>query len=172
MSDLLSCASPREHFDLPGLPQRVSEATQRLLDQIGTEVRTGAKVTQVTRDGLKLADGSFIASELVIWAAGVKAPAVLRQLDGLEINRINQLVVKQTLQTTRDPDILAIGDCAACPQPGTSNPVPPRAQAAHQQAAHMPARSSAGCAASRFAPIHTATSARWCRSADGQPSGI
>jgi NADH:quinone reductase (non-electrogenic) len=122
---------------LPGLPERISDATRRLLDEIGVEARTGAKVTEVTADGLSLADGSFIASELVVWAAGVKAPEVLRQLDGLEVNRINQLVVDPTLQTPRDPAIFAIGDCAACPRPGTSTPVPPRAQAAHQEAAHM-----------------------------------
>jgi NADH dehydrogenase len=61
----------------------------------------------------------------------------LRRLDGLETNRINQLVVEPTLQTTRDPDIFAIGDCADCPRPGTSAPVPPRAQAAHQEASHL-----------------------------------
>ncbi|WP_024507960.1 NAD(P)/FAD-dependent oxidoreductase [Bradyrhizobium sp. ARR65] len=122
---------------LPGLPQRISKATQRLLDQIGVEVRTGAKVKEVTAQGLTLADGSFIASELVVWAAGVKAPDVLGRLDGLETNRINQLVVEPTLQTTRDPAIFAIGDCAACPRPGSSAPVPPRAQAAHQEASHM-----------------------------------
>jgi NADH dehydrogenase len=122
---------------LPGLPERISEATQRLLDEIGVEVRTGAKVTEVTAEGLSLADGSLIASELVVWAAGVKAPEVLRHFDGLEVNRINQLVVEPTLQTTRDPAVFAIGDCADCPRPGTSTPVPPRAQAAHQQAAHM-----------------------------------
>jgi NADH:quinone reductase (non-electrogenic) len=122
---------------LPGLPERISQATHRLLDEIGVEVRTGARVTEVSADGLKLADGSFIASELVVWAAGVKAPEVLTQLDGLETNRINQLVVEPTLQTTRDPDIFAIGDCAACPREGTPATVPPRAQAAHQEAAHM-----------------------------------
>jgi NADH dehydrogenase len=122
---------------LPGLPKRISEKVQRLLDQIGVEVRTGNTVTEVTADGLNLVDGSFIAAELVVWAAGVKAPEVLAQLDGLETNRINQLVVHQTLRTTRDPDIFAIGDCAACPQPGTTVPVPPRAQAAHQEAGHL-----------------------------------
>ena len=122
---------------LPGLPERISEATHRLLEKIGVEVSAGAKVTEVTAEGLSLADGSFVPSELVVWAAGVKAPEVLRQLDGLEINRINQLVVEPTLQTTRDPDVFAIGDCAACARPGTSTPVPPRAQAAHQQATHM-----------------------------------
>jgi NADH dehydrogenase len=40
------------------------------------------------------------------------------------------------LQTTRDPDIFAFGDCAACPWPeaGADALVPPRAQAARQQA--------------------------------------
>jgi len=122
---------------LPALPERISEAAHRLLDRMGVEVHTGAKVTEVTADGLRLADGSFISSELVVWAAGVKAPEVLRHIDGLEVNRINQLLVEQTLQTTRDPDIFAIGDCAACPRPGEPTPVPPRAQAAHQEAAHM-----------------------------------
>jgi NADH dehydrogenase len=122
---------------LNGLPERISEATHSLLDKIGVEVRTGARVTGITAEGLTLADGSFVASELVVWAAGVKAPQVLQQLDGLEINRINQLVVEPTLQTTRDPNIFALGDCAACPRPGSPAPVPPRAQAAHQQASHM-----------------------------------
>ena len=122
---------------LPGLPERISKATVRLLERMGVEVRTGARVTQVTSDGVRLADGSLIPSELVVWAAGVKAPDVLRELGGLEVNRVNQLVVEPTLQTTRDPDIFAIGDCAACPQAGQSTPVPPRAQAAHQEAAHM-----------------------------------
>ncbi|MDP9137859.1 MAG: NAD(P)/FAD-dependent oxidoreductase [Pseudomonadota bacterium] len=122
---------------LPGLPERISEAAHRLLHGMGVEVHTGAKVAEVTAEGIRLADGSFVASELVVWAAGVTAPKVLRQLDGLETNRINQLVVQRTLQTTRDLAIFAIGDCAACPRPDTSSPVPPRAQAAHQQATHM-----------------------------------
>jgi NADH dehydrogenase len=122
---------------LGGLPKRISETTHRLLNDMGVEVRTEARVTQITAEGITLADGSFIASELVVWAAGVKAPQVLGQLDGLEINRINQLVVERTLQTTRDPAVFAIGDCAACPHPGSPTLVPPRAQAAHQEASHM-----------------------------------
>jgi NADH dehydrogenase len=122
---------------LPGLEERISNATHRLLDEMGVEVYTNARVTEISADGVTLADGSFIASELVVWAAGVKAPEVLGRLDGLETNRINQLVVEPTLRTTQDPDIFAIGDCAACPRPGTSSPVPPRAQAAHQEASHL-----------------------------------
>jgi NADH dehydrogenase len=122
---------------LPGLPKRISEATHHLLGEMGVEVRTGAKVAEVAADGVRLADGSFIHSELVVWTAGVKAPDVLRDLDELEVNRINQLVVEPTLRTTRDPHIFAIGDCAACPRRGDPSPVPPRAQAAHQEATHM-----------------------------------
>jgi len=142
---------------LPALPERISAATAQLLGSLGVEVRTGARVAEVRADGVVLASGEVIASELVVWSAGVKAPDVLHEFGGLETNRINQLVVSQTLQTTRDADIFAIGDCACCPRvgsadagnPGAGNagagnagagettPVPPRAQAAHQMAAHM-----------------------------------
>jgi NADH dehydrogenase len=122
---------------LPALPERISMATTALLQKMGVEVRAGARVAEVTAEGIRLADGGFIASELVVWAAGVKGPDFLKDLDGLETTRSNQLVVLPTLQTTRDPDIFAIGDCAACPRPGHEMPVPPRAQAAHQQASHL-----------------------------------
>ncbi len=72
-----------------------------------------------------------------MWAAGVKAAEFLTRLDGLETNRLNQLLVRQTLQTTLDADIFAIGDCAACPWPEKNGFVPPRAQVAHQQASHL-----------------------------------
>jgi NADH dehydrogenase len=122
---------------VPALPERISEAVMRLLRDLGVDVRTGARVSEVRADGVCLADGSFVASELVVWSAGVKAPEFLRDLDGLETNRLNQLIVTATLQTTRDPDIFAIGDCAAAPREGSAAPVPPRAQAAHQQASHL-----------------------------------
>lgn len=126
---------------LPALPERISNATRALLSGLGVEVRTNARVAEVRADGVVLASGEFIAAELVVWSAGVKAPDVLRGFGGLETNRINQLVVTPTLQTTRDPDVFAIGDCAACPREpaadGAQAWVPPRAQAAHQMASHM-----------------------------------
>jgi len=91
----------------------------------------------VVADGVRLADGRTIPAELVVWAAGVRAPAFLPEIDGLETNRLNQLVVRPSLQTTRDDRVFAFGDCAACPWLGTERPVPPRAQAAHQQASHL-----------------------------------
>lgn len=122
---------------LPALPERISSATRALLASLGVEVRVRARVAEVRADGVVLSDGEFIPSELVVWSAGVKAPDFLQGLDGLETNRINQLLVEETLQTTRDPDVFAIGDCASCPRPGSPTPVPPRAQAAHQMADHM-----------------------------------
>ena len=122
---------------LPALPERISNATLELLRSIGVEVRTGARVSEVRADGVVLASGEFIPSELVVWSAGVKAPEFLKNFDGLETNRINQLLVLPTLQTTRDPDIFAIGDCASCPREPGGPPIPPRAQAAHQMASHM-----------------------------------
>jgi NADH dehydrogenase len=125
---------------LPSLPERLSTATADLLKGMGVDIHTDARVAQVLSDGVKLADGRMLPAELVVWAAGVKAADFLAELDGLEVNRINQLLVHQTLQTTRDENIFAIGDCAACPWPEKKGFVPPRAQAAHQQASHMVAQ--------------------------------
>ena len=127
-------AAPRV---LPALPERLSQATERLLRTLGVDVHTDARVAEVMADGVRLADGRVLPAELVVWAAGVKAPDFLGELDGLETNRINQLVVRPTLQTSADDDIFALGDCAACPWPDKNGFVPPRAQAAHQQAAHL-----------------------------------
>lgn len=138
MKVILIEAAPRI---LPALPERVSAAAQTLLVDLGVEVIANAKVEEVFSDKLRLADGVEIPAELIVWAAGVKAPDFLNEIGGLESNRANQLVVLPTLQTTRDSHIFAMGDCAACPWPeangGKGGIVPPRAQAAHQQASHL-----------------------------------
>ena len=143
---------------LPALPERLSEATEELLTELGVAVHTNAKVAEVLPDGVRLADGRLIAAELVVWAAGVKAPDFLKNFDGLETNRINQLVVHQTLQTTLDEHIFAMGDCAACPWPdvksGSTRLVPPRAQAAHQQASHMVRQIKRRMAGKPLLPYH------------------
>ena len=123
---------------LPAVPERVSSSALRLLGKIGVEVRTGAAVAEVLEDGVRFASGEFMPAELVVWAAGVKAPEMLKNFGGLESNRLNQLLVHPTLQTTLDENVFALGDCAACAWLGKEGVnVPPRAQAAHQQATHM-----------------------------------
>jgi NADH:ubiquinone reductase (H+-translocating) len=125
---------------LPALPERLSQAAVGLLEGLGVRIHCGAPVAEVLLQGVKLVSGLVIPAELVIWSAGVKAPDVLREIGGLETNRLNQLAVRPTLQTTRDDDIFALGDCALCPWAGHDRAVPPRAQAAHQQASHLAAQ--------------------------------
>jgi NADH dehydrogenase len=122
---------------LPALSDRLSNSVLELLHKLNVEVITAERVTEVSEQGLRTASGRAISAELVVWAAGIKAPDFLKDIGGLETNRINQLVVTRELQTTRDPSIFAIGDCAACPWPEKNGWIPPRAQSAHQQASHL-----------------------------------
>jgi NADH dehydrogenase len=122
---------------LPALPERLSTAALGLLRDLRVQVLTGERVTGVAADGVITASGRKVPAELTVWAAGIKAPEFLKELDGLETNRVNQLAITETLRTTRDPDVFAIGDCASCPWPGHDRPVPATAQAAHQQASHL-----------------------------------
>ncbi|MDP4003447.1 NAD(P)/FAD-dependent oxidoreductase [Methylobacterium sp. NEAU K] len=122
---------------LPAFPERVSRAAARTLSDLAVEVRTGATVTGADASGFSLKDGTRIAAGLKVWAAGVKAPDVLATVDGLERSRTGQLVVGPDLRTTRDPAILALGDCASQLDGKTGKPVPATAQAARQQAQHL-----------------------------------
>ncbi len=127
---------------LSQLPERLGHAALRELRKLAIEVHTGEMVVGVTSHGVNTASGKSIASTITVWAAGVKGDELLGSLGGiggaelLEHNRLNQLLVNGNLQTTRDVNIYAIGDCAACPQ-GEGRWVPPRAQAAHQQAMYL-----------------------------------
>ncbi|HIF9384505.1 TPA: NAD(P)/FAD-dependent oxidoreductase [Photobacterium damselae] len=118
---------------LPALPPRISQAAHSELTKLGVHVRTATMVTKADETGLTTKDGKHIPAQIMVWAAGIKVPDFMKDIAGLETNRINQLVVKPTLQTTRDDDIFVIGDLASCQQEDGSF-VPPRAQAAHQMA--------------------------------------
>jgi NADH dehydrogenase len=124
---------------LSQLPERLANSAVRELRKLSIEVHTNEKVVEVTPEGLKMASGKVIQSSISVWAAGVKAADFLKTLGGddpLETNKLNQLVVDGNLRTTRDANIYAFGDCAACPQPGGTW-VAPRAQAAYQQAMYL-----------------------------------
>ncbi|CAB3761284.1 NAD(P)/FAD-dependent oxidoreductase [Paraburkholderia humisilvae] len=122
---------------LPALQERVSTATTDLLHKLGVQVMVGETVAEVAPGVVRTASGKSVRADLTVWAAGIKAPAVLGELEGLPVNRLGQLVVRRTLQTETDDSIFALGDCAACPWPGNERNVPPRAQAAHQQASFL-----------------------------------
>jgi len=122
---------------LSALPDNLAAATMDVLLRLDVNIRIGRRVTAVRAGEVVLDTGEIVPAELIVWAAGIKAPDFLKDLDGLETDRINRLVVRPTLQTTRDDDIFAVGDCANCVLPGAEGPLPPRAQTAHQQADFM-----------------------------------
>ncbi|TYK65063.1 NAD(P)/FAD-dependent oxidoreductase [Colwellia echini] len=127
---------------LPALPERISANANFELSALGVSVLTNTRVVKGQADGFVKDDGELIASNMMVWAAGVKAPDFMSNIGGLETNRVNQLLVKPTLQTLTDEHIFAIGDCASLPlEPNEIIPtnsrqrmVPPTAQAAHQMA--------------------------------------
>ena len=123
---------------LPALPVKISTSVESELRKLNVKLFLGERVTKVTKDGIETQSGKKIISSLVVWAAGIKAPEFLSQIKGIETNSIHQIKVESTLQSTSDADIFAFGDCAACPvKPGSDLLVPPRAQAAHQQASML-----------------------------------
>ncbi|MCL1044860.1 NAD(P)/FAD-dependent oxidoreductase [Shewanella sp. 1_MG-2023] len=111
----------------------ISNSVTRELKQLGVNVMTNTRITEVSPEGLTTTSGNLIPSDMVIWSTGVKAPDFLNNIGGLESNQINQVMVKQNMQTTLDDNIFSIGDCAACPQADGSW-VPPRGQSARQMA--------------------------------------
>jgi NADH:ubiquinone reductase (H+-translocating) len=122
---------------LPALPERIAEAVTGILKGLEIDVRCAEQVTEVGADFVRTKDGSVFPADLIVWAAGVRAPRRLAGIGGLETNRANQLVVLPTLQSTRNPDIFALGDCAACTRHDGKGTIAPTAQAAHQQATHL-----------------------------------
>jgi NADH dehydrogenase len=118
---------------LSALPERISTSAHRELEKLGVTLRVNTAITAADSDGLTTKEGDKIRADLMVWAAGVKVPDMMREIGGLETNRINQLVVNEFLQTTRDPAIFAVGDCAQFTG-ADGKRAPPRAQAAHQMA--------------------------------------
>jgi NADH:ubiquinone reductase (H+-translocating) len=130
---------------LPGLPEYIANETLETLEKLGIDVLVGERVVEVTAGRVKTATGREVPANFTVWAAGILCPEVLEDLDGLESDRMNRLVVHDTLRTTRDDNIFALGDCAAAPwgrpprgqDQKERTTVPPRAQAAHQMAMHL-----------------------------------
>ncbi len=119
---------------LPALPEELADAAREELEALGVEVIVNARVTEATAEEIRFGESERRRAHLRVWAAGVKGPDVLKEIGGLETSRSDQVVVRSTLQTTRDDRIFAIGDCASFTPKGAARAVPPRAQVAHQMA--------------------------------------
>jgi NADH dehydrogenase len=121
---------------LSPLPEYVAEETARMLQRLNIDILTNEKVTEVQERAVLTASGKNLPVDLTVWAAGIEVPKVLGNV-GLPVNKLGQVLVSQTLQSEEDPNIFAFGDCACCPWPATGKSVPPRAQAAHQEAQYL-----------------------------------
>ena len=127
---------------LPALRPEISNSVQAELNKLGVKIRLNTQVARAEAGALITRDDERIEADLMVWAAGVKAPEFLRNIEGLECNRAGQLLVGPTLQVQGDEHIFAIGDCAGYllstekMDDGSERQrwVPPRAQSAHQMA--------------------------------------
>jgi NADH:ubiquinone reductase (H+-translocating) len=119
------------------LPEHIARSINDILTSLDVRVLNATQVVGVENDAIVTRGGERLHSDITIWAAGVRAPQFLTGMGGLETGRGGQLVVTTTLQTSRDPRVLALGDCAATPWLGKGGLVPPRAQASFQQAAYL-----------------------------------
>ncbi len=118
---------------LPALSERIAGSARHELTQLGVSVKENTRISEATAAGFVTAEGVLIEANLMLWAAGVKAPDFIKDMQLFELNRANQIKVKATLKSTVNDDIYVIGDCCAFEQADGSF-VPPRAQSAHQMA--------------------------------------
>ncbi len=71
---------------LPALPPRISGAAHNELTKLGVRVLTQTMVTSADAGGLHTKDGEYIEADLMVWAAGIKAPDFMKEIGGLETN--------------------------------------------------------------------------------------
>jgi NADH dehydrogenase len=120
---------------LPSMPESLSEATRRQLSTLGVDVHTGAPVTAIDAEGVDVG-GERIAARTVLWAAGVAASPLGRQL-GLDTDRAGRVPVAPDLSLPSHPEVFVVGDLASVTSAG--RPVPGVAPAAKQMGAHAAA---------------------------------
>ena len=117
---------------LPAYPPDLSAKARRQLEDLGAEVRTGARVTGVDADGVWLGTERMEAGT-VLWAAGVAASPLGRSL-GAPLDRAGRVKVEVDLTVPGHPEVFVIGDLAAVERDG--RPVPGVAPAAMQMGRH------------------------------------
>ncbi|HEY6985804.1 MAG TPA: NAD(P)/FAD-dependent oxidoreductase [Rhodanobacteraceae bacterium] len=117
---------------LPSMPEVLSKSAQRQLEKLGVEVHVGSPVTAIDETGVEI-DGRRIATHTVLWAAGVSASPLGRQLSE-HCDRAGRVPVQPDLSLPDHPEVFVVGDLATLTQDG--NPVPGVAPAAKQMGAH------------------------------------
>ncbi len=93
-----------EHF----APHQSVYAKQRLTD-LGVEIRNQTRVTDVQKGKLLLQDGTFLEAEAIVWAAGIAANPLTKDL-GVEMDRGGRVTPNLDLSVPGHPDIFVAGD--------------------------------------------------------------
>ena len=142
---------------LPHLHPRLSKRAARHLRSLGIKVSTDCAVASVEPHAVLDTEQGRYPSSITLWAAGVTAPPICATL-GLAVNALRQIAVTPSLQALGETAIYAIGDCASftCPVKGK---LPPRAQAAHQQAMFLAQHLTQALAAEQSGKDHACTDA-------------
>ena len=118
---------------LPTYPDDLSRSAEEQLRELGVEVRTNAKVTQVTHGAVHIGD-EVLPAAVTLWAAGVQA-SPLGKLLGAPTDRAGRVLVAPDLTLPGHPEVFVIGDLASLKQ-ADGRPVPGVAPAAIQMGKH------------------------------------
>ena len=116
---------------LPAMQPRLSRYAMERLERRRVEVRLNTMVTRIRADGVDFKDGTRIASDTVVWTAGIQGDPRVRDW-GLETDRAGRVVVGDTLQVPGHPEIFVAGDLAAAVDED-GQPLPQVAPVAVQQ---------------------------------------
>jgi len=117
---------------LSGMKAKMSELAISRLRSRGIEVLLKTRITKVWSGGIQTADEQTIATNTVIWVAGVKPVAVVESLP-FEKAKGGCVVVNQYLEVPESPGVYVLGDCAYSLQENGSVPYPPTQQVAGRQ---------------------------------------
>ena len=99
---------------LPGFDPKLRRAAQRMLERRGVEVRLRSPVAEVGPASVKLTDGAEIAAGSIVWATGVRAPALADSL-GSPQAADGRVLVEPNLGLPGHPEAFVVGDMAALP---------------------------------------------------------
>jgi NADH dehydrogenase len=118
---------------LAAYPEDLSDSARKQLEHLGVEVRTDARATNLTEEGVQV-NGEFIPCRVKIWAAGNNASFVGKTL-GAPVDRCGRVIVNDDLSIPGHPEVQVIGDLANFPHQ-TGQPLPGISPVAMQQGRH------------------------------------
>jgi len=119
---------------MPEIPASLAEFASRELRARGIELRTGTRLERMDERSVTLSTGEQLPTRTVCWTAGVKPPAIVKEL-GLPLTEHGRIDVDPTMRVRGQHNVWAIGDAAAVPDPAQARkaPSPPTAQHAIRQ---------------------------------------